>query len=70
MTADTEREVPACIACRATLKPGDPYFWDVGGGFLHAECCGPEREGYVNADGEPLGENDPLPTPSIWTDAP
>lgn len=55
-----------CIACRKPLRDGDLYFWDVNGGELHAACCGPERECYVDAEGEPLGPDGPIPTPSIW----
>lgn len=55
-----------CIACAKYFTEGDAYFADVSGGFLHAECCGPERESYVGEDGEPLKPGDPLPEPSIW----
>lgn len=64
MTEETE----PCLACSIAFVPGDKYFPDVSGGFLHAGCCGPERESYVNADGEPLGPDDALPEPSIWED--
>jgi len=55
-----------CIACLKPLAWGDRYYSDQSGGFIHADCCGPERESYVNGDGEPLGPNDPIPEPSIW----
>lgn len=55
-----------CIACLKHFQEGDAYYADESGGFIHADCCGPEREGYVNADGEPLGPSDPIPEPSIW----
>lgn len=57
--------VSLCIACGQPLVPGDPYYQDADGGEIHASCCGPEREGYVNADGDPLGPDDPIPTPMV-----
>ena len=55
-----------CIACDITFKPGDKYYPDANGGFLHAACAGPEREGYTRADGEPLKDGEPIPEPSTW----
>lgn len=61
-------EVEACIACDVALKEGDPVYPDVGGGYLHAACCGPERECYVNPEtGKPIGPDEPIPEPMKWT---
>lgn len=58
-----------CVGCDLDLKVGDLVFNEYGiGGFVHADCCGPEREGYVNADGDPLGPDEPLPQPFAWKD--
>ena len=62
-TEMTER----CIACSAALKVGDLVLSDYSGGHIHADCCGPERESYVNDDGDPLGPHDSLPVPFVWT---
>ena len=61
-----EGEDEPCIACDLPIKPGDPYYPDVSGGNLHAECAGPERESFTGADGEPLKDGEPIPKPSIW----
>lgn len=59
-----------CIACALMFKPDDVVFADVDGGFIHKDCCGPERESYVNLDtGEPIGPNDPIPTGFRWGEA-
>ena len=55
-----------CIACAKTMVDGDRYYSDASGGFIHADCCGPERESYTGADGEPLKDGEPIPGPSIW----
>lgn len=55
-----------CMACGAVLQPGDPIYDDASGGVLHANCCGPERESYMRGD-EPLGADDPIPEPDIWS---
>lgn len=52
-----------CVACGEPLRDGDSVYTDVNGGVLHAACCGPEREGYVNGDGEPLKDGEPIPAP-------
>lgn len=59
-------EPECCIACGKPFVDGDLYHFDAEGGCIHAECCGPERESYCNADGEPLGTDDPIPTPMVW----
>jgi hypothetical protein len=56
-----------CIACDETLRDGQEVYEDAGGGFIHAACCGPERESYVGADGEPLKDGEPIPTPWRWS---
>jgi len=55
-----------CMACQRVLEPGDPVYDDASGGTLHAGCCGPERESYT-LGGEPLGPDDAIPEPDIWT---
>jgi hypothetical protein len=55
-----------CIACGLVLAPGSLVLSDASGGTIHADCCGPERESYINADGEPLRAGDPIPTPWVW----
>ncbi len=59
-----------CIACNIALKNGDKFYLDVDGGYLHAACAGPEREGYVGADGKPLKDGDPIPEPKTWVHPP
>lgn len=59
-------DLERCIACSKPMEPGDRWLPDVSGGPIHFDCCGPERESFVNADGEPLSPGDPLPTPMIW----
>lgn len=68
MGLDVIAPVTLCIACEMPLRKGDKYYADVSGGFLHADCTGPEREGYVGADGEPLKDGEPIPEPMIWTE--
>lgn len=59
-----------CLACRLTFLNDDQVLADVSGEFLHAACCGPELEAYVNLDtGEPIGPSDPIPTGYRWGDA-
>lgn len=58
---------PRCIACDEALRDGQEVYTDVSGGFIHAACCGPERESYVGPDGEPLKDGQPIPTPWIWS---
>lgn len=55
-----------CIVCYKPMVPGDLYYSDADGGVLHAACCGPERESYTNAAGDPLGPDDPVPEPMVW----
>ena len=56
---DAER----CIACALVLNPDDLVLCEIDGGYIHADCCGPERESYFKGAGEPLGPDDPIPTP-------
>lgn len=60
-------ETPRCLACDEALRDGQEVYADVGDGIIHAACCGPERESYVGADGEPLKDGEPIPTPWRWT---
>lgn len=63
-TADEE----ACGICQITFNEGDDCLTDVDLGPVHAACCGPERESYVNLNtGEPIGPNDPIPAPWKWS---
>lgn len=55
-----------CVACDDPFKAGELVLPDASGGTIHAACCGPERESYTNADGDPLGPNDPIPTGYPW----
>lgn len=55
-----------CFACLIPFKAGDMVLDDASGGALHAACCGPERESYTNAEGGPLGPNDPIPAGYAW----
>lgn len=62
--AATAEDADCCIACESPLVAGDLVYWDVSDtGYLHAGCCGPERESYVNEHGEPLKDGDPIPQP-------
>ena len=59
-------EADRCIACAEWFEEGERYYPDAGGGFIHADCCGPERESYTGADGGPLKPGEPIPKPLIW----
>lgn len=67
---DANEEAERCIACNVAFVDDDLVHTDEGGGFIHASCCGPERESYVKAGGEPLSPEDPIPTPFRWGDLP
>jgi hypothetical protein len=56
-----------CVACLEPFKEGQLVLPDRDEGSIHAACCGPEREAYVNAAGEPLGPDDPIPTGTPWS---
>lgn len=58
-----------CGICSLGFVEGDRCLTDVELGPVHADCCGPERESYVGADGEPLKDGEPIPTPWMWTTA-
>ncbi len=60
-------DTPRCIACDERLREGHEVFSDAGGGVIHAACCGPERESYLGVDGEPLRDDEPIPTPWRWS---
>lgn len=53
-----------CEICGVTFTPDDDCLTDINLGTVHAACCGPEPESYVDLEtGEPLKPGDPLPTP-------
>ena len=57
-------EIEKCEICNEPLKDDDLCLFDINLGTVHAGCCGPERETYVNLEtGEPLGDDEPLPVP-------
>ncbi|WBU27633.1 hypothetical protein OOZ54_13265 [Rhodopseudomonas palustris] len=57
-----------CVACGEALKLGDDVYDEINGGIIHAACCGPDRESYVDLDdGSPIGPDDPIPTPWKWS---
>lgn len=56
-----------CTACDKPIRGGDLVYSDYEGGIIHAKCCGPERESYVDADGEPLKDGEPIPKPWKWS---
>lgn len=56
-----------CIACDRPIKPGDRYYPDESGGFIHADCCGGDPQSYTR-DGKPLQPCEVLPQPEIWSD--
>jgi hypothetical protein len=60
-------DAETCIACAIAFVDGDRYLPDNSGGAIHFDCCGPERESYCNADGDPLGPDEAIPEPLIWT---
>lgn len=64
----SDEDGEACGICALAFVEGDPCLTDVDLGAVHAGCCGPEPESYVNLDtGEPLKPGEPLPTPWIWS---
>lgn len=67
-TLDERDEDVTCEACDEKLKDDDLVLRSVDGGLLHRDCCGPEREGFVDANDEPLAPDAPLPTGWRWGD--
>lgn len=65
-TARVDREADGCLACGQIFREGEFVLFDASGGLIHTACCGPEREAFVNAGGEPLGPEDPIPTGWPW----
>lgn len=59
-----------CFACSKPFLEGEMVLPEVSEGLIHAACCGPEREAYVGADGEPLKDGDPIPTGFPWSPPP
>jgi hypothetical protein len=63
--SDDDEEI--CIACEEVIEDGALVYAENGeGGFIHAACCGPERESYCGEDGEPLKEGEPIPAPFVY----
>lgn len=60
-------EQETCIACGVAFVEGDRYLPDNSGGSIHFDCCGPERESYCNAECAPLGPDEAIPEPLIWS---
>ena len=52
-----------CFACGKIFTVGEAVYEDVNEGTMHAACCGPEPESFVDAEGEPLKCGDPIPNP-------
>ncbi len=68
---DEDDTPTVCEICNIAFTEDDDCLTDVTFGPVHAACCGPERESYVNlATGEPLKEDEPLPTPYKYSDLP
>lgn len=63
----TDDDIHRCIACGEPLEEGQDVYADADGGTIHAACCGPEPESYVDGDGNPLNPGDPIPPPHKWT---
>jgi hypothetical protein len=57
-----------CMACDRPLQEGDLVLGDVSGGLIHRACCGEDRESYVDADGEPLSGDQPIPAGWLYDD--
>jgi hypothetical protein len=67
MAREPEDDVTRCFACGEALKKGEMVMHDASeAGLIHAACCGPEREAYHGADGEPLKDGEPIPTGWPW----
>ncbi|MES2671574.1 MAG: hypothetical protein V4673_14315 [Pseudomonadota bacterium] len=66
----TDDDIERCMACDAALIEGDDVYNEKEGGFIHAACCGPERESYFVRDGEPLSDSDEIPKSWKWTKLP
>ena len=64
----TDDGTDRCEICDNPLVAGQRVMQDVELGTVHAACCGPEREAYVNdvETGEPLGPNDPIPQGYVY----
>ncbi|MFD1792100.1 hypothetical protein ACFSE0_10670 [Ochrobactrum teleogrylli] len=53
-----------CLGCEQAINVGEMVLneWSEGG-YIHADCCSSDRASYCDADGEPIGDDEPLPTP-------
>lgn len=54
--------------CGSYIWVGQRVIRSVDTGVLHFDCCGPEPEGFVDENDEPLKPGDPIPTGWIWTE--
>lgn len=54
--------------CGDLILPGQTVIRSVDGGFLHYDCCGDDREGFVDENDEPLAADAPLPQGFVWTE--
>lgn len=62
-----EEITESCGICRHPFVEGVLTLHDISMGEVHAACCGPERDGYVNLDTEePIGDDEPIPTGTPW----
>lgn len=59
-------EIECCLACGEPLRAGDLVLLDASGEYIHRACCGPERESFCTADGDPLPDGDPIPAGWPW----
>jgi len=59
-----------CIACDKPMQNGQPYYRDISGGEIHAECSGSDRESFTDMGGEPLAKGETIPEPLIWNEEP
>ncbi|MCJ2128340.1 hypothetical protein [Methylobacterium sp. E-045] len=58
--------VEGCVYCGQPFHKGDLVLNEVEGGRGHITCMGPERDSYVDANGEPLKDGEPIPTGYPW----
>lgn len=58
--------IEGCIYCGQPFKEGDLVLNEYEGGLGHIGCFGAERESYVGRNGEPLRDDEPIPTGRPW----
>lgn len=67
LSATIGDDAGACGICDVVFITGDRCLTDISLGPVHARCCGPERESYVDLEtGDALAADAPIPTPWIW----